>query len=117
MTLQIRLARSVLALAAFAAMVAPLAAHAQFDDVQSQPEAGNYPAWSQQYDVSFFSVLSAETGSRGAATCTDSTIMGNVGSSGARSSVVKTRCSVSGQVVAPVSPTVLAEFNNQFDRI
>jgi len=116
MTSPTRLAGSMLALTAFVSMLAPLAARAQFD-VQSQPEAGNYPAWSQQYDVSFFSVLSAETGSRGAVTCTDSTIMGNIGSSGARSSVVKTRCSVSGQVVAPVSPTVLAEFNNQFDRI
>jgi hypothetical protein len=50
-------------------------------------------------------------------TCTDSTIMGNVGSSGARSAVVKTRCSVSGQIVAPVSPTILAQFNNQFDKL
>jgi len=107
----------MLALTAFASMLAPLAAQAQFDSALSQPQAGAYPAWSQQYDVSYYSVLSAESGSRGAVTCTDSTIMGNVGSSGARAAVVKTRCPISGQVVAPVTPTVLAQFNNQFEKI
>ena len=117
MTVPTRFARSMLALAAFVSTLAPLAAHAQFDTALSQPEAGNSPAWSQQYDVSYYTVLSAESGSRGAVTCTDSTIMGNVGSSGARPAVVKTRCSISGQIVAPVTPTVLAQFNNQFDRL
>ena len=117
MTIPTRFARSMLAITAFVATLAPLAAQAQFDSALAQPQAGNYPAWSQQYDVSYYSVLSAEAGSRGAVTCTDSTIMGNVGSSGARSSVVKTRCSQSGQVVAPVSPTVLAQFNSQYNSI
>ena len=117
MIIPTRFARSMLALAAFVSTLAPLAAQAQFDTALSQPEAGSYPGWLVQYDVSYFTVLSAAAGTRGAVTCTDSTIMGNVGSSGARPSVVQTRCSVSGQVVAPVTPTVLAEFNNQFDRI
>ncbi|HEV2607898.1 MAG TPA: ice-binding family protein, partial [Xanthomonadaceae bacterium] len=80
-------------------------------------QAGSYPGWSLQYDTSSFTVLSAAAGTRGAVTCTDSTIMGNVGSSGARSAVVKTRCSISGLVVAPVTPTVLAQVNFQFDNI
>jgi hypothetical protein len=117
MTIPTRFSRSVLALAALVSTLAPLAARAQFDTALAQPQASAYPSWSQLYDVSYFAVLSAETGSRGAVTCTDSTIMGNVGSSGARSAVVKTRCGISGQIVAPVSATVLAQFNNQFDKL
>lgn len=117
MTVSTSFAKSLLALTAFASMFAPLAAQAQFDSALAQPEASTSPAWSQQYDVSYYTLLSATGGSRGAVTCTDSSVMGNVGSSGARSSVVKTRCPMSGQVVAPVTPTVLAQFNNQFDKI
>ncbi|HTA65074.1 MAG TPA: ice-binding family protein [Xanthomonadaceae bacterium] len=98
-------------------MLAPLVALAQSDNAQSEPQPGSYPLWSQQYDASYFTVLSAAAGTRGAVTCTDSTMMGNVGSSGARAAVVQTRCSVSGQVVAPVTPTVLAQFNSKFDAI
>src|SRR5437868_7224865 len=54
-----------------------------------------------------YSVLSIEDGSRGAVTCTDSTIAGIVGSSGARPAVVQTRCSISGGVVAPVTQRVI----------
>jgi hypothetical protein len=107
----------MLCLTAFVATLAPLAAQAQFDTALQQPQAGSYPGWSLQYDSSSFTVLSAAAASRGAVTCTDSTIMGNVGSSGARPAVVKTRCLVSGQVVAPVTPAVLAQFNFQFDRL
>jgi len=117
MTVPNRFARSMLALTAFASVLAPLAAQAQFDTSPSLSQADSYPSWQQQYDVSYFTVLSAAAGSRGAVTCTDSSIMGNIGSSGARSAVVKTRCSISGQIVAPVTPTVLAQFNNQFDKI
>lgn len=56
-----------------------------------------------------FTVLSIETGGRGAVTCTDSTIAGIVGSSGARPAVVETRCSISGGVVAPVALRVTAD--------
>jgi hypothetical protein len=115
MTLPIRFARSVFALAAFVVTLVPLAAQAQVDSLLPQPQAANYPGWSMQYDASYFTVLSATAGTRGAVTCTDSTIMGNVGSSGARPAVVKTRCSISGNITAPVAPMVLAEFNSEFN--
>ena len=57
-----------------------------------------------------FAVLSTESGSRGAVTCTDSTVAGKVGSSGARPAVVATRCSISGGVIAPVAPRNLKDF-------
>jgi hypothetical protein len=98
MTLPTRFTRSILALAAFVTF-APLAAQAQ------------------QYTAANFTVISAAAGSQGAVTCTDSTIMGNVGSSGAQSAVVQTRCSISGQVVAPITPAVIAEVNHSFDVI
>ena len=110
-----RLTSSMLALTAFVAALAPLAAQAQLATEQAQP--ASYPAWSLQYDVSYFTVLSAEAGARGAVTCTDSTIMGNIGSSGARPGVVKTRCSQSGKVVAPVSAGILAGFNSEFNKV
>ena len=108
MTIPTRFARSSLALTAFVSTLA----------LAAQP--GNYPRSSLQqltFDDSSFTVLSAAAGSQGAVTCTDSTIMGNVGSSGAQPAVVLTRCSISGQVVAPVTPSVLAQFNNHFDVI
>jgi hypothetical protein len=107
----------MLALTAFVSTLAPLAAQAQFESALPQPQASSYPSWSLLYDASFFTVLSAAAGNLGAVTCTDSTIMGNVGSSGAQSAVVRTRCSISGHVLAPVTPTVLAIFNRQFDVI
>ena len=117
MTLPTRFARSMLALTAFVSTLAPLAAQAQIDTALPQPQAGSYPGWSLLYDNSSFTVLSAAAGNLGAVTCTDSTIMGNVGSSGAPPAVVQTRCSISGHVVAPVTPTVLAQFNHQFNLI
>jgi len=117
MTLPTRFSRSTLALTAFVLMLAPLAAQAQFDDALPQPQAGSYPGWDLQYNSTSFTVLSAAAGSRGAVTCTDSSIMGNVGSSGARPAVVSTRCAITGQIVAPVTPSVLAQFNFQYDRL
>jgi hypothetical protein len=117
MTLPIGFVRSMLALTAIVSMSAPLAAQAQVDSLLPQSQPSSYPLWSLQYDVSYFTALSAEPGTRGAVTCTDSTIMGNVGSSGARPAVVQTRCSVSGHVVAPVTSTVLAQFNADFNAI
>jgi hypothetical protein len=58
-----------------------------------------------------YTVLSIEADSRGAVTCTDSTVAGIVGSSGARPAVVETRCSISGGVVAPVALRVGADAN------
>jgi hypothetical protein len=61
-----------------------------------------------------FAVLSAAPDGGGAVTCTDSTIDGDVGSSGARASVVTTRCKISGATIAPVSAGVLADFNGAY---
>ena len=117
MTLPTRFARSMLALTAFVSTLAPLAAQAQFESVLPQPQASSYPSWSLLYDASSFTVLSAAVARQGAVTCTDSTIMGNVGSSGAPPAVVQTRCSISGHVVAPVTAMVIAQFYRQFDVI
>jgi len=62
-----------------------------------------------------FAVLSAAPGGGGAVTCTDSTITGDVGSSGPRASVVKTRCKINGAIVAPVSAGVVSDFNTAYN--
>ena len=67
--------------------------------------------------ASEFAVLSAASSVGGAVTCTDSTIDGNVGSSGFPASVVQTRCSITGAVVAPVSTQILTDFNNGYDAL
>jgi len=61
-----------------------------------------------------FAVLSAAPNGGGAVTCTDGTITGNVGSSGARASVVQTSCPITGAITAPVSPQVVADFNTAY---
>ena len=62
-----------------------------------------------------FAVLSAAPGGGGAVTCTDSTITGDVGSSGLPASVVQTGCTINGAIVAPVSASVLSDFNTAYD--
>jgi Ice-binding-like len=64
--------------------------------------------------VSNFAVLSAAPGSGGAVTCTDSTITGDVGSSGPPASVVQTSCTIAGAIIAPVSAGVLTDFNGAY---
>ena len=64
--------------------------------------------------ASSFAVLSAAPNGGEAVTCTDAVITGDVGSSGARPSVVNTRCSISGSIVAPVSGQVVADFNSAY---
>jgi len=64
--------------------------------------------------ASSFTVLSAAANGGGAVTCTDSTISGDVGSSGQPDSVVRTSCSISGAVVAPVSAQVVADFDSAY---
>jgi|SRR3954471_14999090 hypothetical protein len=61
-----------------------------------------------------FAVLSAAPNGGGAVTCTDSTITGEVGSTGGQPSVVQTRCTINGAIVAPVSASVVADFNAQY---
>jgi hypothetical protein len=110
----------MLTLTAFVSTLVPLAAQAQFDTALPQRHAGSYPSLSlltRQFVDTSFTLLSAAAGSLGAVTCTDSTVMGNVGSSGAMPAVVRTRCSITGYVIAPVTSAVLAEFNHHFDGI
>lgn len=82
---------------------------------------GAFPAWAQTAPAlgaaSSFAVLSAAPGSGGAVTCTDSSIIGDVGSSGAPTSVVQTHCTISGAVIAPVSDQVLTDFNGAYDTL
>ena len=67
--------------------------------------------------ASSFTVLSAAPSAGGAVTCTDSTITGDVGSSGAAASIVQTSCTTTGAVIAPVSAGVLADFNSAYDAL
>ena len=67
--------------------------------------------------ASSFAVLSAAPGGGGAVTCTDSTITGDVGSSGFPASVVQTRCTITGAVIAPVSAGVLTAFNGAYNAL
>ena len=64
--------------------------------------------------ASNFAVLSAAPGGGGAVTCTDGNITGDVGSSGARASVVQTSCPITGAIIAPVSAKVIADFNSAY---
>lgn len=64
--------------------------------------------------ASGFAVLSAAPGGGGAVTCTDSTITGDVGSSGLPASVVQTSCTT-GAIIAPVSAQVVIDFNSAYD--
>ena len=57
-----------------------------------------------------FAILSATPGNGGAVTCTDSTITGNVGSTGQPASIVQTSCIINGATVAPVSAGAVADF-------
>ncbi len=66
--------------------------------------------------ASNFAVLSAAPNGGGAVTCTNSSIIGDVGSSGAPASVTRTNCTIAGAVIAPVSAQVMADFNSAYDR-
>jgi hypothetical protein len=65
--------------------------------------------------ASRFAVLSAAPGGGGAVSCTGSIINGDVGSSGLPAAVVQTEgCVITGAIIAPVSATVLANFNTAY---
>ncbi|MEX2230231.1 MAG: ice-binding family protein [Dehalococcoidia bacterium] len=67
--------------------------------------------------ASSFAVLSAAPDGLGEVTCTDSTITGDVGSTGLPTSVVQTNCTISGAIVAPVSAQVVDDFNDAYDAL
>jgi hypothetical protein len=77
---------------------------------------GTSPAWAQVSlgAASGFAVLSAAPGGGGAVTCTDSTITGDVGSSGLPAAVVQTGCTITGAIIAPVSAHVINDFNSAY---
>jgi len=64
-----------------------------------------------------FVLLSAAPEGSGAVTCTDSTIFGDVGSSGVPASVVQTNCTINGAIVAPVSSGVVDQFNGAYSAL
>ena len=79
---------------------------------------GASPAWAQTAPslgtASSFAVLSAAPSGGGAVTCTDSTITGDVGSSGLPALVTQTSCNITGAIVAPVPAQVLTDFNSAY---
>lgn len=92
----------LLGLVAIAALAAVWPVAAQAATAPTLGSAGN------------FAVLSAAPNGGGAVTCTNGTITGNVGSSGARASVVQTSCPITGSIIAPVSAQVVADFNTAY---
>src|SRR5216110_1648520 len=74
-------------------------------------------ASSSSSGTSSFAILSAAPDHGGAVTCTNGTIAGDVGSSGPRASVVQTSCTITGAIIAPVSASVLADFNAAYDAL
>jgi hypothetical protein len=66
--------------------------------------------------TSRLTVLSATPRTGGAVTCTDATVRGIVGSSGARSAVTWTRCKLgaSSAIIAPLPSQFLTDFNRAY---
>ena len=75
--------------------------------------AGNPPSLGEPD----FALLSAAPNGGGAVTCADSTIFGDVGSSGVPASVVQTNCTINGAVIAPVSAGVVDQFDNAYSAL
>src|SRR5665647_1579599 len=72
--------------------------------LSAAPMASAAPASS----LSTFAILSAAPGHAGAVTLTNSTIVGDVGSSGV---VTNTGSTINGSIIAPVSASVVKDFN------
>lgn len=103
--------KSLLPTFSFAALVLMTSACAPMDG-ESELESGSNSA--QSAAGSSFAVLSAAPNGGGAVTCTDSTILGDIGSSGLPASVVQTSCALTGSVIAPVSSQAVLDFQNQY---
>jgi hypothetical protein len=88
--------------------VCALALFTQAAFAQSAPSLGS---------ASSFTVLSAAPNGGGAVTCTDSSVAGDVGSSGLPASIVQTTCAITGAIVAPVSAGVVSDFNTAYDAL
>ena len=88
--------------------VGALALLTQAAFAQSAPSLGS---------ASSFTVLSAAPDGGGAVTCTDSSVTGDVGSSGLPASIVQTTCAITGAIVAPVSAGVVTDFNTAYSAL
>src|SRR3954468_16661772 len=88
--------------------VCALALLTQAAFAQSAPSLGS---------ASSFTVLSAAPNGGGAVTCTNSSVSGDVGSSGLPASIVQTTCAITGAIVAPVSSGVVSDFNTAYDAL
>lgn len=64
-----------------------------------------------------FAILSAAPGGTGAVTCTNSTVSGDIGSSGLPASVTQTSCPTTGAIIAPVSTQDLTDFNDAYNAL
>lgn len=64
-----------------------------------------------------FALLSAAPNSAGAVACTDSVVLGDVGSSAGAVSVVPVNCTITGAVIAPVATNVVNAFNNAYNAL
>ncbi len=64
-----------------------------------------------------YALLSAAPGGLGAVTCTDATIVGDVGSTGGAPSVTQTSCTITGAINAPVAAGVVTDFNAAYNSI
>jgi hypothetical protein len=96
----------LVAIVLFAVLLSAVPFHAAF--AQTAPALGS---------AGRFAVLSAAPDHGGAVTLTDSTVTGDVGSSGLKASVVLTRSTIMGAVIAPVSAQVLRDFNSAYDAL
>jgi hypothetical protein len=105
--------KSLLPTLSFSAVLLSLSAcgsmeSAGMDSAASSAQSASGPA---------FAVLSAAPEAGGAVTCTDSSILGDVGSSGAPASIVQTNCSITGAIIAPVSSQDVFGFYSQYDAL
>jgi hypothetical protein len=96
----------LVAIVVFAALLSAVPSHAAL--AQSAPDLGS---------AGSFAVLSAAPDAAGAVTLTNSTVIGDVGSSGLAASVVQTDSTITGAVIAPVSAQVLTDFNSAYDAL
>lgn len=107
-------ARFLLPTLSFTALVLAASACGSMEGVSEMESAENS---AQAASGSPFAILSAAPDAGGAVTCTDSTILGDVGSSGAPASIVQTNCAVTGALIAPVSQQAVVDFYSQYDAL
>ena len=109
-----RLARAAGIVGLVLAVALTVPAGGSLFNVSAAPPAATSPPLGA---ASSFAVLSAAPDAGGAVTLTDSTVNGDVGSSGPIASVVWTDSTINGAIIAPVSAQVLDDFNRAYDAL